>query len=85
MQWNRQGYDLTLSADVSKRSREILSEYRHEAEVEFAALIDEGGAVLVTSGKLKTDNEAEIGALAAGAFAATKELSSRVGMQLIDF
>ena len=79
MQWTREGFDLTLSADVSRKSRQLLCDYRAEADVDFVALIDEGGGILVTSGALPQDNDAEIAALAAGAFAATREMSQRVG------
>lgn len=57
-----------------------LEGFLDESEANFALVIDRGGAVLSQAGKVPdTIDPTIVGALAAGSFAATKELASRIG------
>ena len=57
-----------------------LQDFLDKSEATFAMVIDRGGSVLVQDGAVPDGNDATIiAALAAGSFAATKELALRIG------
>ena len=59
---------------------DALEDYLEKSEASFAMVIDRGGAALSQNGSLPADADtATIAALAAGSFAATKELALRIG------
>lgn len=57
----------------------ILREYLSKSEGELALVIDKGGNIISQQGKDNSAHLAIVAALAAGSFAATKELASRIG------
>jgi predicted regulator of Ras-like GTPase activity (Roadblock/LC7/MglB family) len=69
-----------LSIQATGQLMSVLEDYLDKSEASFAMVIDRGGAVLSQQGDLPTDTDVMIlAALAAGSFAATKELALRVG------
>jgi len=57
----------------------VLSEYLDKSEAELAVVLDKGGNIISQQGKRDSAELSIVAALAAGSFAATKELASRVG------
>ncbi len=57
----------------------ILSDYIQKSEADLAVVVDKGGNVFSQYGDLDVLDVTIIGALAAGSFAATKELAKRIG------
>jgi predicted regulator of Ras-like GTPase activity (Roadblock/LC7/MglB family) len=57
----------------------ILNDYIQKSEADLAVVVDKGGNVLSQCGDLDVLDVTIIGALAAGSFAATKELAKRIG------
>jgi len=57
----------------------ILADYIQKSEADLAVVVDKGGNVLAQYGDLDVIDVTIIGALAAGSFAATKELAKRIG------
>jgi predicted regulator of Ras-like GTPase activity (Roadblock/LC7/MglB family) len=58
----------------------ILEDFLDKSEASFALIIDRGGTILSQHGDIPESTDTTIvAALAAGSFAATKELASRVG------
>ena len=57
----------------------ILSEFLEKAECELTVVIDRGGNVISQFGDMTVMDVTIIAALAAGSFAATKELARRIG------
>ena len=57
----------------------ILQDYIQKSEADLAVVVDKGGNVLSQYGDLDVIDVTIIGALAAGSFAATKELAKRIG------
>ncbi len=57
----------------------ILQDYIQKSESDLAVVVDKGGNVLSQFGDLEVIDVTIIGALAAGSFAATKELAKRIG------
>jgi predicted regulator of Ras-like GTPase activity (Roadblock/LC7/MglB family) len=69
-----------LSIEATDRLMNVLDDYLDKSEASFAMVIDRGGAVLSQQGQVPADTDVMIlAALAAGSFAATKELALRVG------
>jgi predicted regulator of Ras-like GTPase activity (Roadblock/LC7/MglB family) len=57
----------------------ILAEFLQKAEAELTVVIDRGGNVISQYGDISIMDVTIIAALAAGSFAATKELARRIG------
>ncbi len=57
----------------------ILAEFLQKAEAELTVVIDRGGNVISQYGDMTVMDVTTIAALAAGSFAATKELARRIG------
>lgn len=57
----------------------VLQEYLQKSESQLAVIIDKGGNVISQCGDLEVMDVTIIAALAAGSFAATKELARRIG------
>ncbi|NUN94327.1 MAG: roadblock/LC7 domain-containing protein [Verrucomicrobiae bacterium] len=57
----------------------ILEDYLHKSDADFTMVIDRGGTVIAQCGKAGNKDVAIVAALAAGSFAATKELARRIG------
>ena len=57
----------------------ILQEYLQKCESELAVIIDKGGNIISQCGDREVMDVTIIAALAAGSFAATKELARRIG------
>ena len=69
-----------LTIQSANHLLDALEDYLEKSEASFAMIIDRGGAVLSQHGNLPTATDpAIIAALAAGSFAATKELAHRIG------
>lgn len=58
---------------------QVLQEYLQKSESQLAVIIDKGGNVISQCGDLEVMDVTIIAALAAGSFAATKELARRIG------
>lgn len=57
----------------------LLTDYLQKSEAVLTLLLDRGGIVIAQQGKTGSVDVSIIAALAAGSFAATKELASRIG------
>lgn len=57
----------------------VLQDYLQKSESDLAVVVDKGGNVISQSGDLEVMDVTIIAALAAGSFAATKELARRIG------
>ena len=57
----------------------VLHDYLNKSEAQFAVVLDRGGNVVSQQGEQNTTELSIVAALAAGSFAATKELASRIG------
>src|SRR5882672_1510728 len=57
----------------------VLQDYLQKSESDLAVIIDKGGNVISQYGDLEVMDVTIIAALAAGSFAATKELARRIG------
>ena len=69
-----------LTIQSANHLLDALEDHLDKSEASFAMIIDRGGAVLSQHGSLPTAcDPAIIAALAAGSFAATKELARRMG------
>ena len=69
-----------ITLEAAERLLNTLESFLDEAEANFALIIDRGGAVLSQAGRVADSIDPTIvGALAAGSFAATKELAARIG------
>jgi predicted regulator of Ras-like GTPase activity (Roadblock/LC7/MglB family) len=69
-----------LTIQASDQLIEILEDFLHKSEANFTMVIDRGGSVLSEHGTVdRSVDTAIVGALAAGSFAATKELAQRIG------
>ncbi len=59
---------------------EALEDYLDKSEANFSMVLDRGGSILCQHGTIpKNSDPVIVGALAAGSFAATKELAHRIG------
>jgi predicted regulator of Ras-like GTPase activity (Roadblock/LC7/MglB family) len=70
-----------LTVEAAQRLTKILDEFVDRSEASFAVLLDRGGTILSEFGALpscSTDVNV-VAALAAGSFAATRELALRIG------
>jgi predicted regulator of Ras-like GTPase activity (Roadblock/LC7/MglB family) len=69
-----------VTMEAAARLLEALEAFLDESEAAYSLVIDRGGAVISQAGRVPADIDPTIvGALAAGSFAATKELALRVG------
>ena len=69
-----------LTIQSANHLLDALEDFLEKSEASFAMVIDRGGAVLSQHGSLPSNADtATIAALAAGSFAATKELALRIG------
>ena len=70
----------TNIASPAQRLQSVLADFLDKTQAAFSLVLDRGGAILCQYGNLSgsTDN-AILAALAAGSFAATKELAARLG------
>ena len=83
------GYDLHLTAEISRQLRQVLGSFCTDAGALGSAVLDQCGTqiayahpdALSASQGTMIGNSPEIAALAAGAFAATRELADRLGDQ----
>ncbi|MDD2710323.1 MAG: roadblock/LC7 domain-containing protein [Verrucomicrobiae bacterium] len=57
----------------------LLLDYIQKAEASLTLLLDKGGSVIAQQGDMEKVDVTIIAALAAGSFAATKELANRIG------
>lgn len=57
----------------------LLSDYLQKSEATLTLLLDKGGTVIAQEGETASIDISIIAALAAGSFAATKELANRIG------
>jgi predicted regulator of Ras-like GTPase activity (Roadblock/LC7/MglB family) len=57
----------------------LLADYLQKSDASFTVVIDRGGTVIAQCGEGGDEDIAIIAALAAGSFAATKELARRIG------
>jgi predicted regulator of Ras-like GTPase activity (Roadblock/LC7/MglB family) len=73
--------DTVLSLGIREVARldEILQNYLTKSESDLAVIIDQGGNVISQCGHSEVMDVTIIAALAAGSFAATKELAKRIG------
>jgi predicted regulator of Ras-like GTPase activity (Roadblock/LC7/MglB family) len=69
-----------LTIESAERLLKALGEYLDHSEASFALIIDRGGAILSQLGDIAPSVDVTtLSALAAGSFAATRELALRVG------
>jgi predicted regulator of Ras-like GTPase activity (Roadblock/LC7/MglB family) len=68
-----------LSVEDVAQIDAALNDYLEKSEAELAVVLDRGGNIVSQQGELNTSNLAIVAALAAGSFAATKELAARIG------
>lgn len=69
-----------LTIESAERLFKALGEYLDHSEASFALIIDRGGAILSQLGEIPSSVDVTtLSALAAGSFAATRELALRVG------
>lgn len=68
-----------LSLEDVAQIDEALGEYVSRSEAELALVLDRGGNVISQQGELPSSHLSIVAALAAGSFAATKELATRIG------
>ena len=69
-----------LTINAINQLIEALEDFLNKSEAGLAMIIDRGGAVLCEHGNIGASTDPSIlAALAAGSFAATKELASRIG------
>ena len=69
-----------LTIESAERLLKALEEYLDHSEASYALIIDRGGAVLSQLGEISPSvDPTTLSALAAGGFAATRELALRVG------
>jgi len=69
-----------VTLEAAEKLLNVLESFLEESEANFCLVIDRGGAVLSQAGRVPDAIDPTIvGALAAGSFAATKELALRVG------
>jgi predicted regulator of Ras-like GTPase activity (Roadblock/LC7/MglB family) len=69
-----------LTVQTSQQLLEVLEDFLDKSEANFAMVIERGGAVLTQLGTIpEATDSAIVAALAAGSFAATKELALRIG------
>ena len=70
----------TNVASPAQRLQSLLADFLDKAQATFSLVIDRGGSILCQHGNLSESIDTNIlAALAAGSFAATKELAARLG------
>jgi predicted regulator of Ras-like GTPase activity (Roadblock/LC7/MglB family) len=71
-----------LTVQSANALLDVLEDFLEKSEANFAMVIERGGSVLSQFGDIPENTDSSIvAALAAGSFAATKELALRVGEQ----
>jgi len=71
-----------LTVQSANALLDVLEDFLEKSEANFAMVIERGGSVLSQCGTIPADTDTSIvAALAAGSFAATKELALRIGEQ----
>jgi predicted regulator of Ras-like GTPase activity (Roadblock/LC7/MglB family) len=78
------GCDLHITAERSRNLKESLQELIDESGSLGTALLDQCGNRLSACGEMVASDDGVIAALAAGAFAATRELAARLGDPVFD-
>jgi predicted regulator of Ras-like GTPase activity (Roadblock/LC7/MglB family) len=69
-----------ITIEAAGELMNALQDYLDKSEASFALVIDRGGAILSQHGKLPEGSDMTVlAALAAGSYAATRELAARVG------
>ncbi len=69
-----------LTIETAEQLIQALEDYLDKSEAQLALVVDRGGIVLSQAGTLDTvDDVSIVAALAAGSFAATRELAVRIG------
>ena len=69
-----------LTMETVERMMNALEDFVNKSEAMFALVIDRGGAVFCQHGSIPDSTDtAVVAALAAGSYAATRELAARVG------
>ena len=69
-----------LTVEAAEGLLKALDEYLENSEASFALVIDRGGAILTQHGQIPPSTDPTVfAALAAGSFAATRELALRIG------
>jgi len=70
-----------LSVDDQMAIEGLLKDFLGKSEAQWAALVDRGGNLFAEYGQLGGPDVTILSALAAGSFAATRELAKRLGEQ----
>lgn len=73
------GFGLEISKEMARALQGSIDDYRSESTVEFAALLEEGGMVVVSSVVTTGGDSETVGALAVAAFASLRALSKHIG------
>ncbi|MDZ4815479.1 MAG: roadblock/LC7 domain-containing protein [Verrucomicrobiota bacterium] len=68
-----------LTIDDVNAIDQVLSDFLQKSESQLAVVIDKGGNIISQQGDLNVMDVTIVAALAAGSFAATKELARRIG------
>lgn len=69
-----------ITIEAATELMTALQDYLDKSEASFTLVIDRGGAILSQEGKIPEDTDLTVlAALAAGSYAATRELAARVG------
>lgn len=76
--------DLHLTTEGARRLRQLLDGLCRDAGALAAIVLDECGTQLASGGTVEVNDDGEIAALAAGAFAATRQLALRLGEDRFD-
>ncbi len=75
---------LHLTSQGCQELRRLLARHCQESNAMAAAVLDQCGTQLAAGGPVAIQDSGEIAALAAGAFASTRELAARVGELAFD-
>lgn len=70
---------LSLSSEASRALREGLDDFCAEADLRYAAVLQDAGMVLAECGDAACRDQGETGAIATGAFFASQALAQRLG------
>jgi len=69
-----------VTIEAAEELLAVLADFLDKSEATFALIIDRGGTIISQHGKIPDSTDVTtVAALAAGSFAATKELATRVG------
>jgi predicted regulator of Ras-like GTPase activity (Roadblock/LC7/MglB family) len=70
---------LNLSIEAARALRQALAEFCREADVRYAAILQDAGMLIADCGDESHRDQGEIGAIATGAFFAAQALAQRLG------